>query len=95
MNIAQELSIVRDNIAEYGMTNITQLEYDAIYEQGRADCLKEAHRFADQESYKEGFKRGIEKGRTDAIDEFINDIEKHDFLHGTELINELRKLGEE
>ena len=39
MNIAQELSIVRDNIAEYGMTNITQLEYDAIYQQGRADVL--------------------------------------------------------
>lgn len=37
MNIAQELSIVRDNIAEYGMTNITQLEYDAIYQQGRAE----------------------------------------------------------
>lgn len=33
MNIAQELSIVRDNIAEYGMTNITQLEYDAIGEE--------------------------------------------------------------
>lgn len=41
MNIAQELSIVRDNIAEYGMTNITQLEYDAIYQQGRADAIDE------------------------------------------------------
>lgn len=43
MNIAQELSIVRDNIAEYGMTNITQLEYDAIYQQGRADATNEIH----------------------------------------------------
>ncbi|MCQ2369251.1 MAG: hypothetical protein MJ007_02105 [Paludibacteraceae bacterium] len=41
MNIAQELSIVRDNIAEYGMTNITQLEYDEIYEQGRAEAIDE------------------------------------------------------
>lgn len=41
MNIAQELSIVRDNIAEYGMTNITQLEYDAIYQQGKADAIDE------------------------------------------------------
>ena len=76
MNIAQELSIVRDNIAEYGMTNITQLEYDAIYQQGRADCLKEAHRFADQESYKEGFKRGIDKGRADMKIDFIGMLER-------------------
>lgn len=41
MNIAQELSVIRDNIAEYGMTNITQLEYDAIYQQGRADGIDE------------------------------------------------------
>ena len=46
MNIAQELSIVRDNIAEYGMTNITQLEYDAIYQQGKTDAIEEVMKMA-------------------------------------------------
>lgn len=31
MTIDEELSIIRDNIAEYGQTNITQEEYNMIY----------------------------------------------------------------
>lgn len=42
------------------------IEHD---KQIRADFLREAHRFADQESYREGYKRGLEQGKADAIDE--------------------------
>lgn len=69
MNIAQELSIVRDNIAEYGMTNITQLEYDAIYQQGRADATKELP----TSLYCDGFNDGYPKGRADKYQEIVSE----------------------
>ena len=51
-------------IARYDLSEIQE----KAYQQGRADCLREAHRFADQESYKEGYKRGLEQGRADELD---------------------------
>lgn len=45
MSIDEELSIIRDNIAEYGQTNITQEEYNMIYNKAIDDfaiLMKEA-----------------------------------------------------
>ena len=39
MTIDEELSIIRDNIAEYGQTNITQEEYNMIYNKAIDDLL--------------------------------------------------------
>ena len=41
MTIDEELSIIRDNIAEYGQTNITQEEYNMIYNKAIDDFVKE------------------------------------------------------
>lgn len=40
MTIDEELSIIRDNIAEYGQTNITQEEYNMIYNKAIDDFVK-------------------------------------------------------
>ena len=39
--IFKPLSIIRDNIAEYGQTNITQEEYNVIYNKAIDDFVKE------------------------------------------------------
>ena len=38
MTIDEELSIINDNIDEYGQTNITREEYAMIYRKGREHC---------------------------------------------------------
>jgi len=64
-----------------------------FYQQGRADCLKEAHRFADQESYKEGFKRGIDKGRADMLDSIIQ-AEKNKYYCVEDLCDESKNCSD-
>lgn len=80
MSIEQELSIVRDNIAEYGMTNITQLEYDAIYQQGRADANKDIEpmiREIHDCVYNEGFIKGVDEGILKCIKAIENEYGVH------------------
>lgn len=37
MTIDEQISIVKDNLDEYGVCNITRQEYDAIYNKGAHD----------------------------------------------------------
>lgn len=39
MTIDEELSIIKDNLAEYGQTNITQEEYKMIYNSAIDDMI--------------------------------------------------------
>lgn len=41
MTIDEELSIIKDNIKEYGQTNITQEEYNMIYNNAIDDFMEE------------------------------------------------------
>lgn len=76
MNIAQELSIVRDNIAEYGMTNITQLEYDAIYQQGKSDMLDSIIRAEKNKYYCDEELCGESKDCSDCMVRYLEQLKK-------------------
>lgn len=61
MSIEEQIQIVEDNLNEYGQSNITLEEYN----------------FLKDELYSSGCLAGIELGRTEAIEEFLEKVKEN------------------
>lgn len=77
MTIDEELSIIRDNIAEYGQTNITQEEYNMIYNKAIDDFVKGMKKYmetTEQASYIDEINKGNDNYSAMTIYDYVDEL---------------------